>query len=238
MSIRPKLWHERILCGTEEFWVPAALSALSAGTQYVNQSQANSRAQAGQVQNIEEQEANQGKANAQVNALTKQVASNSPQTLADELTGSFVQNLRKNAVGAATGSGTTNAPINFGASTSALPSSVGGSSRYASGVAGAQSQVQDYGNQEAKLMGDIGAPTLQRQQEGLGMESLGSNLNLLGAQSYTQNFVNQLRSQAAGVQNPWLTLLGGAEGGAASTLSKNWTPGTTQPTWAQQNGLG
>jgi hypothetical protein len=193
----------------------------------VNTSQANSRAQAGQVQNIEEQEANQQKANAQVNTLTKQIGQNSPQTLADELTGSFVSNLRKNAVGAQSGSGTTNAPINFGASTSALPSNIGGSSRYKSNVASDQSQVQSYGNQEANLMGQIGAPTLQRQNEGLGMQTLGANLNLDAGNSYTQNFVNQLRSQAAGVQSPWLTLLGGAAGGAGNTLSKNWPQGSS-----------
>ena len=214
-----------LLCrGTEEFWVPAALSALSAGAQYANQSQANSRQQGAEVQNIEQQEALQQKANSQVNQLTQQIGKNSPQTLADELTGQFVQNLRKNAVGAQTSSGTTGSPVNFGASTSALPSSVGGSSRYNADVANGRSQAESYGNEEAGLMGQIGAAPLQRQQEGLSMQTLGTNLNTLGAQSYTENFVNQLRSQAAGVQSPWLTLLGSASGGAANTLSKNWTP--------------
>jgi hypothetical protein len=224
--------------GTEEFWVPAALSLLSAGTQYANQSNANARANSAQVQNIEEQEANQQKANSQVSALTQQITKNSPQTLADELTGNYVSNLRKNAAGAPTGSGTTGSPINFGATTSALPPNVGGSSRYNSDVANTQSQVQSYGNQEAKLMGDIAAPTRLRQNEGLGMDTLGTSLNLLGAKSYTENFVNQLRSQAAGQQNPWLTLLAGGLQGAAGTMSKNagGAPGTMAPGTVLGNG--
>ncbi len=207
---------------------------MSAGAQYVNQSQANSRAQQGQVQNIEEQEATQQKANSQVNALTKQIGQNSPQTLADQLTGGLISNLRRNSVGAQTGAGTTGSPINFGASTSALPSNVGGSNRYTEDVANTRNQVENYGNQEAGLMGQIAAPTRQRQNEGLAMEGLNTNLNLLGAQSYTQNFVNQLRSQAAGVQDPWLSLLSGAAGGAANTLSKNMGGASTVPTYLSQ----
>lgn len=221
--------------GTEAFWVPALLSAAGSGASYINQQQANNRAQGAQVQNIEEQEATQQKANSEVNALTKQVAQNSPQTLADQLTGNLISTLRKNSVGAQTGSGTTGSPINFGASTSGLPANVGGSNRYNSDVANTQTQVDNYGNQEAKLMGNIEAPTRQRQNEGLAMQTLGSNLNLLSGQSYTQNFVNQLRSQAAGQQNPWLTLLSGAASGAGSTLSKNWGAGTG--TGAAANGL-
>ena len=50
------LWNERILCGTEEFWVPAVLAAVSAGGQAINQSNANSRAQNTEVQNITQQQ--------------------------------------------------------------------------------------------------------------------------------------------------------------------------------------
>ena len=56
------------------------------------------------------------------------------------------------------------------------------------------------------------------------MQTAGTNLNLLGAQSYTQNFVDQLKANAAGQQNPWLSLLSAGLGGAANALSKNIVP--------------
>lgn len=57
-------------------------------------------------------------------------------------------------------------------------------------------------------MGAIDAAVRQRQNEGLAQQTLGTNLNTLGAQSYTKNFVDQLRAKASGQANPWVGLLG------------------------------
>lgn len=209
--------------GAEAFWVPAALAAVSAGTQYANQSSANSRQQAGEVQSIIDQQKLQSKANDQVKALTNQVATNSPNQVAAKATGDYVSNLRKNAAGSAAG-GSNGSSILFGAPTSALPTNIDASSRYKASANNAQTQTQQFGNELAGEMGNIDAATRQRQNEALGMTTLGTNLNLLGAQSYTKNFVDQLRAQAAGQTSPWLTLLSGAAGGAANTLSKNMGP--------------
>ena len=206
--------------GTEAFWIPAALAAASAGTQYVNQKDANARQQAGEVQTIMDEQKLQAQGNAGVKALTQQVAQNTPDQLAKKATGDYVSVLRKNAAGSQTGKGNS-ADILFGAPTSALPSSIGGSSRYKSGAADAQNQTEDYGTQLAGEMGNIDAATRQRQNEGLAASTLGTNLNLLGAESYTKNFADQLRAQASGQASPWLTLLSGALGGAANTMSKN-----------------
>lgn len=223
MSLIPKLWAQRIACGTEEFWVPAVLAAASAGTQYVNTQNANSRQQAGEVQTIMDQQKLQQQGNGTIKALTSQIANNNPNQLASQATGAYVNQLRKNAAGTQTGSG-NNSPLLFGASTSSLPSTLNGSSRYNADTANSQAQVQSYGNQLAGEMGQIDAATRQRQNEGLSMQTAGTGLNLLGAQSYTQNFVDQLKASAAGQSSPWLTLLGGALGGAGNTLSKNMAP--------------
>lgn len=221
--------------GTEEFWVPAALTALSAGTQAINAKNANSRQQAGEVQSIIDQQKLQSQGNSQVKALTNQIATNTPNQLAAQATGNYVSQLRKNAAGTQTGTG-NNANILFGAPTSSLPSNINASSRYKAGTAASQSQTQDFGNQLAGEMGQIDAATRQRQNEGLAQGTLGTGLNLLGAQSYTQNFADQLRAQAAGQSSPWLTLISGALGGAANTMSKN-AGGTTTPN-AAPNVLG
>lgn len=215
--------------GTEEFWVPAALTALSAGTQYVNTKNANARQQAGEVQTIQDEQKIQSQANSGVKALTQQVAQNTPDQLAKKATGDYVNVLRKNAAGSQTGKGNST-DILFGQPTSALPSSINASSRYKTGVATAQDQTETFGNDLAGEMGNIDAATRQRQNEGLAQNTLGTDLNLLGAKSYTTNFTDQLRTQAAGQQSPWLSMLGSVLGGTGNAMSKNvGAPKTSVP---------
>lgn len=214
--------------GTEEFWVPAALAAVSAGSQYANTSAANSRAQAGTVQSILDQENLQQKGAGDVNRVTQQIASDTPQQLADKATGQYVDVLRKNAAGTQTGSGNSSS-ILFGQPTSSLPTTIKGSSRYNTGTANSQAETQSYGNQLAGEMGQIDAATRQRQNEGLQQEGLGTDLNLLNAQSYTKGFVDKLRTSTAGQSSPWLTLLSGAVGGYANQAAKNGTFATGDP---------
>lgn len=204
--------------GTEEFWIPAVLAAAGSGAEYVNQSNANKRQQTGETQSIIDQQNLEGKANAQVKALTDQIARNSPNQIAGKATGDYVNALRKNAAGSTQG-GPTGAPTTFGASTSALAPAVGADPRYAADLANSQKQVSDYGNTYANEMGSIDAAVRQRQNEGLGMQTLGTNLNTLGAQSYTTNFVDQLKAQAAGQANPWVSLFSGL----LSSGAKNYT---------------
>jgi hypothetical protein len=206
--------------GTEEFWIPAVLAAASEGTQYVNQQGALSRANAGEVQSIVNQQKLEGEGNSQVKALTNQIARNTPAQLAAQATGKYVDVLRKNAAGTSKG-GSGGASILFGQPTSSLPTTINANARYNTDTANSQAETQKYGTELAGEMGDIDSATRMRENEGLGMNTLGTNLNLLGAQSYTQNFVDQLRAQAGGQQSPWLSLLGSSLGGASNTLSKN-----------------
>jgi hypothetical protein len=194
--------------GTEAFWIPAALAAVSAGGQYVNQKQAASRQDQGEAQAIRDQQQIQQEAAGKASALTKQITTNTPTQIANQATGDYVSNLRKNAAGAS-------AP---GAS-SALAPAAGGSARYNKDVSTAQSGVGGYGNDLAGTMGQIDAAVRQRQNEGLAQQTLGTNLNTLGAQSYTKNFVDQLRAQASGVANPWVGLASKMVGALGTGLS-------------------
>jgi hypothetical protein len=229
MSMLPKLWHENIKGGTEEFWVPAVIAAVGAAGQGVNQLQAQKRASNSEVQSIDDQQQLRQQANDQVKSLTQQIATNSPQQIASKETGDFVSTLRKNSAG--TTQGPTNAnDNNFGAPVSALPPAAGASSRYKSDSANAQNQTQQYGNTIAGEMGNIDAAVRQRQNEGLAQQTLGTSLNTLGAESYTKNFVDQLRSQAAGQANPWVSLFSGIlQKGASAAATNGWgsSPGTS-----------
>ena len=216
--------------GTEEFWVPAVLSAVSAGASYANSSAANSRQQSAEDAAINNQMQIRNKGNALVNQTVQGIAKDNPQQIAAQETGNYVAQLRRNAAGAtSTGANTSTNPSLFGASTSALAPGVVGSSQYKSDSAKSQAQVQAYGNTEASEMGDLDAAVRERQNEGLEMQTLGTNLNTLNSQSMNQNFVDQLRAQTAGQQNPYVSLFAGLAGNGATTLSKNpnLIPGST-----------
>lgn len=209
--------------GTEEFWVPAVLAAASAGGQYVNQTQATQRQNNAETQAINDQQALRSKANSQVHNLTAQIAQDSPAQIAAKSTGDYVKQLRTNAAGSTQGGSTTGGTQTFGQSTSALPpnSVAGANSRYGADLANGQQQVEQYGNTYANEMGQIDAEQRERQNEGLAMQTEGTNLNTLGMDSYGQNFVDQLRSQAAGQASPWVSLFSNLVGGAGNAISKN-----------------
>jgi hypothetical protein len=87
-------------------------------------------------------------------------------------------------------------------------------------------------------MGNIDAATRLRQNEGLGMSTLGTGLNTLGAQSYATNFINQLRSQTGGQADPWVSLFSGMLGQGATAYSKTAVPGSTPPSVLNGGGIG
>jgi len=209
--------------GTEEFWIPAAIAALGTGVQAVNTSQARSRENAGEVQNILDQQKLQSKANSQVKQLTQKIGQNTPDQLAKQATGAYVDVLRKNAAGTQKG-GPSSVDNLFGAPTSSLSPTSAGSSRYKAGTAASQNEVGDYGNTLATEMGNIDAATRQRQNEALDMGGLSTNLNLLGAESYTKNFSDRLAASAAGQTSPWASLLGSVLQNSGNAMSKNAGP--------------
>jgi hypothetical protein len=208
--------------GTEAFWVPAVLAAVSGGAQYANANAAASRANNAEAQSIADQAQFRNQANGQVQQLTKQIANNQPNALADQAKTAFVNTLRANAAGSTQGGNTAPGSTNFGGSVSALAPGTVGSSRYKQGTAASQQEVEQFGNTNAADMANADAAVRQRQNEGLSMQTLGTNLNTLGAESYTKNFVDQLRAQQSGQQSPWVSLFSNIAGNLANYGSKNW----------------
>lgn len=213
--------------GTEAFWIPAAVAALGSGAQYVNQRNAASRQDQAEADAIRNQQQIQSQGVAQARKLTSQIAADNPNKIAAQSTGDYVAQLRRNAAGSTQGGSTTDGTQTQGQSVSALAPSAKGSSRYNSDTASAQKQVQDYGNTYADEMGNLDAATRMRQQEGLGMETLGTNLNTLNAKSYGQNFIDQLRAQAAGTSSPWVSLLGNLMKNGAAAYAMNAGSGSS-----------
>jgi hypothetical protein len=216
--------------GTEAFWVPAVMAAVGTGAQYVNQQNASTRQNNAEVQAINNQQQIRGNANAQVKQLTDQVAQNTPTQIQGQETGAFVNTLRKNAAGSTQGGPTNLNPTNGGQSVSALAPASGASSRYNADTAASQKAVQDFGQTNASELSAVDAAVRQRQNEGLAMQTLGTNLNGLNLQSQTQSFVDQLRSLTAGQANPWVSILGKGLNSAAGGMAKNgWFTGGPPP---------
>lgn len=182
--------------GTEEFWIPAAISALGVGTTYAVQQDAANKQDRAQAQAIQNQQDIQNKASGAARRTLEKVQSSNPQALQNSSTAQYVDQLRRNAAGAA-----------VGGPDSSL-STVGGSGRYKEGVAQAQKDVNAKGNVLAGQLGAIDAATRQRQNEGLSFGDLATQLTGYGAQSQTQSFVDQLRANVAGQANPWGQLAG------------------------------
>src|ERR1700675_166375 len=157
--------------GTEEFWIPAAIAALGTGAQAVNENQAKSRQNAAEVQAIGTQQQYRDQANSGVKNLIGQIDKNNPNQIAAKETGDFVNTLRQNQGGKDAG----------GAPTSALAPVGGANTRYNSDVANSKSQVQQYGDTNAKQMSAVDSAIRQRQNEGLAQQSLNQTLNFLGA---------------------------------------------------------
>lgn len=205
--------------GTEAFWVPAVLAAVSAAGSAVNQNAANQRGQNAEVQALDTQNMFRNQADNLVKQQTQKITTSDPDAIANAEKGSFVNTLRQN-VGGTTGAASTD-PTNFGAPTSALGPTPGASSKYQSGKTAAAEQTQQYGNTYAGDESAVDAAVRQRQNEGLQMQTLATNLNGLNQQSMAQGFVDQLRTKAASVPNPWVSLFSNALGGAANATSKN-----------------
>jgi hypothetical protein len=210
--------------GTEAFWIPAAIAAAGSIGNAVNQRNATQRSSNAETQALLDQEQYRQQASDAVKNLTQNVAKSNPQQIANQETSNFVNTLRKNEAGSAQPGATSSVPdTNFGAPVSALPPAAGASARYKSDTGKAQTEAQSYGNTIASEMGNIDAAVRQRQNEGLAMQTLGTNLNTLGAESYTKNFVDQLRAQAAGQQNPWVSMFSNiAQRGGAAMAQNGW----------------
>jgi len=209
------------------------MAMASAGGQALNQSAANQRGQNAEVQAMDQQNLLKNQANSDVKQQIQNIATSNPGKLANAENSQFVSTLRKN-VGGTTGTTSTN-PTNFGAPTSALGPTPGGSSRFKSDAANAGTEVQQFGNTNAGEMSALDSAINMRKNEGLQMQTLSGNLNQLNQQAYQQAFVDQLREKAAAQTNPWVSMFTGGLGLAANGMSKNgWFSPSSVPNVTSQ----
>jgi len=192
--------------------VPAAISALSAGVGIYNQRQALARQNAAAVQGLLAQQQLQDQAASRINQQLDQLQRSGPQAPAAQSAAAFtaaLQRARASAQGA-------------------TPQVAGADPRYAQAIASGAAPYTATENQQAQDAAQMMAPTLQRQSEQSGIESLAAALGELATQSRARAGLTQLA--VGSVQpNPWLTALAAAGSGAASGAASKYFYGNLFP---------
>jgi hypothetical protein len=156
-----------------------------------------------------------------VNKQANNILNSNPTAAANAEQGSFIKNLRANVGGAGS---QTSGP------TSALGPVAGANKRYGSDTNASAATVQNYGNTNAGEMSAIDTAVNQRKNEALQMQTLGTTLNGLNQQSYSQNFVDQMRAQLAGRPNPWVSMFSkGLETAGMGMAQNGWFGGNGPP---------
>ena len=194
--------------GTEEFWIPAVLAAVGTGASAYNSISANQRSQASEAQGIQQQQDLRKQAAGMVNKTVSTIAQSNPQALTRQATGDFVNQLRTNEAGA-------------NSNNSGVISTPGANSRFSTDLAASSAKTDQFGDKMSGDLASMGAAVRQRQQEGLDMGTLQTNTGLIGAQAGADSFITQLRSAAAGQQNPWVNMGAGLLQGGAKAYSMN-----------------
>ena len=190
------------------------LPLIGAALNYGNQKAANARGQESELQAINGQTNFRNKAMTDVSNTTNAIKNNNPNAIKNADSTSFVNSLRTNAAANSSPNGPT----------SALGPTPGASSRYGKDVASGTAANQSYGNAQAGEMSAVDAAVRQRQNEALAQQTLSTNLNTLGGASQSQNFVDQLRTQAASQVNPWGSMLANLASNAGKALALNYNP--------------
>jgi hypothetical protein len=186
---------------------PLIVAALSAGAQAYQTNQVAKDQDAAAAQGIRSQAANQRQADEAVGASVDQLGQSTPEGARAKATEDFLGQLRRNRGQAIPGA------------------TSGGSARYNADMAGAQSDVADFGSRAADTLARINAPAMQREAEGVGFNRLSSNLGMIGRNASGDQFLDQLRLRSVR-PNPWVSAGAELGQGAASGMAQNSQPST------------
>lgn len=197
--------------GTEAFWIPAAIAALSAGASaYQTHEVAKDQDQAA-AQGIKSQQAKQREIDSRANQEITALEGSSPEDERAAAMEKYMQQLRS-ARGNMEGGG--NVP--------------GASERYQQDVVTSKASIGNFGDKIADILSRVQSAGDQRRNEGYSFGRMGSDVATTAREAQGADFLNRLRMN--GIQrNPWVdagaqTLQGAAQGASAHYAAQ---PGVT-----------
>ncbi len=198
--------------GADPATIGLILTAVGAGAGAVNTYQTAKNTDQANAAGIRQQASRQREIDQRVSQEVGALERSNADAARTKSTGDFLSALRRTR-GAASGGGL-----------------VGGSSRYGDESTAVGDQVQGYGADIADTLGRINAPTLQRVQENQGFSRLASDIGATARAANGDQFLNQLRTRAAGQPNAALGLFGELSGVAGQGIAANARPpGTPRP---------
>ncbi|WP_455948152.1 hypothetical protein [Lelliottia jeotgali] len=185
-------------------WVATAIAIVGAATQQYTQHKADSKRDDRLAQQIRTQAANQDRADAAVNELLTQRATNDGSRERAGVERSFLDQAQAAQM----------------AATNGLRQSGAVSDSYRTAANDAALGISDYGSTAANLMARIDAPQQMRRREALQSGNLASQLGLIGRRASSDDFLAQLQLQSIRA-NPWLSAAGQAAQGVARGMSSS-----------------
>lgn len=197
--------------GTGAELIPLLLAGAGTAATAYNSYDTARRADRTAAQGIRDQAGHQRDIDQRVNQEVQAVSRSNPDDAARKSTADFLGALRRTRGAAASGG------------------IAGGSSRYGDESGALGGQIQAYGADVADNMGQINAPQLQRQQEGVGLSRLATDIGAQARAANGDQFLNQLRQRNVR-PSQGLQLFGDLAGVGAQGLAANARPaGTPAP---------
>jgi len=172
-------------------WIATAIVLVGTATQQYTQHKADSKRDESLAKQIRTQAANQDRADAAVNELLTQRATNDGGRERAGIERSFLDQAQAAQM----------------AATNGLRQSGAVSDSYRTAANDAALGISDYGRTAANLMSRIDAPQQMRRREALQSGNLASQLGLIGRQSQSDDFLGRLQLQSI-QPNPWLNAAG------------------------------
>lgn len=196
--------------GTEGLWIPLVLSAVSAGTSYVNQRNQRKRADRVALDSLRSNTQRQKRADEVTQKLIADTGASAPEAERKTVMDGFLQQLQKSRSGAQAG----------------LQRRGGESEAFARDAEAAALGVDTAGREYADLASRLDSPFRQRRNEARMVSDAGLDIGLVGREQQGEDRVRDMRLR--GIRgNPWLEALSAVAGGAASAYSGGRGGGAT-----------
>lgn len=192
--------------GTEAVWIPLALSALGAGTSFVNTRNTARRQDQEAASNIRQLGERQRDADGEITRLLADTAASDPQQEIGDSLKQYTSELERNK----------------GMQSSGTQTLSGASSAYQAEAAKDAMGVAKYGDKLAGLMSRIDGAARQRENEGIRMDQSQNIISQLARRSQGDEYLSNMRMDSIR-DNPLLSAVSQLAYGAASTTGGSGT---------------
>lgn len=210
--------------GTEAAWIPLVMAAVGTAASVYSTKDAARKQDNALARQIEGSAKKEREADSRTRKLIDDTAASSPEGERTQALNQYLQALNSSG----------------GAATAGLTAQKGGvSDRYARDAKDAALGVSKYGAERAGLFATTDSARRQRTNESTKVGRAATDINGIMREAAAQDFLNSLKTQSAGVRNPYVDAFAGLAQGAAGAYSGAGAGaaggGVTRQTFATSN---